>query len=924
MNSEVKRLAKRARTALLAFSALLAVSQRTEAWGFLAHRMVNRKAIDVLPEPLRGFFAANAAFVQEHAIDPDLWRTASAPGENPNHFLDMDDFGMGPIPQFDPSEAHHLARFGKDAVEKGRLPWRVGEVYRELVGAFRARDFTRALERAAVLGHYVGDAHVPLHAVTNYDGQLTGQTGVHNRWESDLVERFERQLEEQVRPPEMRRLGDPVEATLAILGESLAASAAVLESDRALTVGKDLPETSADERFDDSYYSRLYEREAERLTERLARASAAVGSLWFQAWEEAGRPEIDPSFRIPYVRKASRAVLISLDGSPSPLIDDAVSRGIMPHLARLRARGAVARGSLTSLPSKTASGHAALFTGAWSDANGITGNDVPVAGASILEANNGYSSTPLRAEPIWVAAARQGLRVTVVSAPQVYPFGPYLQERRFGGDYGRSLTLFDGYQNADAEDRVYTARDLPLRDVGIWLAPLPAHDGDVREIEIELGGTRIDGLVYGDPSDPAKGFDTLYLGLDRDPGSGITLKPLPANGEDPAAFAALPLAMGGGEAALYFRLFSLAADGSQLLLYRTAPQIIRSSRPRLERPAYEAARGFVGNGAGRAYERGELGAPLWEGGDGTAERRYLETVALVTRQLTRLTDFALEGTAWDLLLTYLPYPDEALHVWFGYLDPALPGHDAALASRLRPHMDRVLSVVDEYVGHISQRAAENTIVAVGADHGMFGATRVVKPNLALAAAGILALDSKGRVDLARSTAVYFPGNSGYVLINRVGREGGIVKPEEEEAIRRRVVATLKAIRDPWTGKPIVLDVLDGRGKREPAIGGPTGGDLYLSLAPGYDLSAQGGSEVVEKKRPRGVHSVNPERPDMHAAFALAGPGVAAGADLGVIRQIDIAPTLCALLGIGPPLHATGRVLEKALSRPASSGVARAR
>jgi arylsulfatase A-like enzyme len=67
-----------------------------------------------------------------------------------------------------------------------------------------------------------------------------------------------------------------------------------------------------------------------------------------------------------------------------------------------------------------------------------------------------------------------------------------------------------------------------------------------------------------------------------------------------------------------------------------------------------------------------------------------------------------------------------------------------------------------------------------------------------------------------------------------------------------------------------------------------------------------------KIAPRGEHFLDPEQPDMHAAFALAGPGVKEGADLGLIRQIDVAPTLCLLLGIEPPAQATGEVLRSAL------------
>jgi predicted AlkP superfamily phosphohydrolase/phosphomutase len=207
-------------------------------------------------------------------------------------------------------------------------------------------------------------------------------------------------------------------------------------------------------------------------------------------------------------------------------------------------------------------------------------------------------------------------------------------------------------------------------------------------------------------------------------------------------------------------------------------------------------------------------------------------------------------------------------------------------------------------------------VAVGADHGMGGASGVVKPNVALKQAGLLALDAAGHIDLSRTRAVYFPGNSAYFLVNRTDREGGIVKPEEEDTVRREVASALQGIRDPGTGRAVVTAVIDPREAKgkDPGIGGPEGGDLYLALLPGYDLSADADGSVVEPIAPKGVHFLNPERPEMMASFVVAGPGVAAGARLGPIRQIDIAPTLCALLGISPPAQATGRVLREALAR----------
>lgn len=893
---------------------LLALATHAGAWGFTAHRMVNRKAISTLPKPLRGIFEANADYLAEHSIDPDLWRTAGKPLEGPNHFVDMDAFGAYPFDAIPRVEAEHLRVHGKDAIDNGRLPWRVGEVYAELVAAFRDGDTARVLESAAVLGHYVGDAHVPLHAARNHDGQLSGQTGLHARWEWKLLERFERQIEASLLPAAARRIEDPVAFTFQALIESYARSLETLASDRESAGPRDFLETAEDDRYDDAYYSKLFEKEGLRLTSRLSASATAVGSLWLSAWDDAGRPALDASFRFPYVRKGAKAILVSLDGSSAPLLDDAVRRGVMPRLARVRQAGAVGR-SLTALPCKTAAGHAALFTGAWSDVNGISGNTMPVAGGPIDSLQDGFDSGGLLAEPLWITAARQGLNVAVVSAPQAHPFAPFLEGRRFGGNFGWNLTLMDAYQGRDRSgDAVYGARDLGRRPASGWKAPLPPHHGQVREVALSVVGRTLPGLLYDDPEDPVRGFDSLALALSKDVPDRIVLKPRPALGPDASAFAALAVPLGEGKAALYFRLFSLSPDGRELLLYRTEPALIRSNRPRVAEAAIEDAGGFVGNGASWRYSEGALGSPLWMGGDGTAERRYLETVALVARQFTRLSELAATRTRFDLLITYLPLPDEFFHLWVGHLDPALPGHDPTLAARLRPFVDQALRLVDAHFGRLADLAGRDTILAVGADHGMAGVALFVSPNVALARSGLLALDAKGRPDLARTKALYSPANSGYVLINSTSRSRGIVAPAEEADVRRRVALALMAVVDPATREPVIPGVREPGPGQEPGIGGPTGGEIYLSLRPGWDTDERTTGALTGRAEPRGEHRTDPERPEMHAAFVLAGPGVAAGVDLGEMRQIDVAPTLSVLLGIDPPAQATGKVLERALAR----------
>jgi hypothetical protein len=562
------RLGLRAAAAL---ALVLAVPAAAGAWGFPAHRLVNGKAIGALPEGLRLVFTGNAAYVREHSIDPDLWVMAGVKGEGENHFLDLDSFGAYPFDAIPRDEQEHVRRHGEKAItEAGRLPWRVAEVHRDLVLAFRARDAARILERAAVLGHYVADAHVPLHAVTNYDGQLTGQKGVHGRWEAVLFARFERQVEPLVAPAAARPPGPPVPAIFDVLLASYEYAQSSLAADRETAGERDFVETTEDDRYDDAYYSRLFEREGPRLVARLTAAAETVAGLWLSAWEEAGRPEVDASFRVPFVRGESRLVVVILEGATARLIEDGIARGLMPQLAGLRRGAALGRLAGASAPGS-------LQEELW------TGRE---------QASPSESRAGLSAEPLWVTAAREGLTATVVGVPLAYPFAPFLAERRFGGNFDRRLAL---------------------------LAPDPAR-------------------------------------------AGRTLSNRP----------------------------SAAADA-------------------------DAEGGLVASGDAEAYARGQLGRPLWKQGNGTAERRYLESARLCARQHERMATLALDRTRWSLVALHLPYPGEALRLWADRLDPARPGHDPALATRLRPFADEALSLADSWLGAIARRLPDDAVLALAGD-----------------------------------------------------------------------------------------------------------------------------------------------------------------------------------------------------------------
>jgi len=279
--------------AVLALALCLAVPVPSFAWGFAAHKLIAERAIALLPQELRPLFEKHRAFIVERSIDPDLWRTAGFESEPPNHFLDIDHEAFGPYP-FEglPRELDAaVQKFGREFVTgQGMLPWRVQEFSGELLRAFeslkRPNPPAYALDNivfyAAILAHYVADGHVPLHAVVNYDGQLTEQHGLHGRWESELFERNQHKvaLAPSARAPVTR----PRDFMFDVLLASNRLAAGVLEADRKAADGR--------EYYDDAYFDAFGAAQLPVLTRRLNESIAAVAAVIAGAWGEAGRPAV--------------------------------------------------------------------------------------------------------------------------------------------------------------------------------------------------------------------------------------------------------------------------------------------------------------------------------------------------------------------------------------------------------------------------------------------------------------------------------------------------------------------------------------------------------------------------------------------------------------------------------------------------------
>jgi hypothetical protein len=277
------------RTRFIAGLTLLAVivaPRPAAAWGIEVHKFIMARAIALLPSEIRPYFQKFEAGVVEHAGDPDLWRTVGWVEEPPRHFVDMDAYGPYPFKDLPHDYDQAVQRYGADFVLKnGTLPWRTEEIYKKLVEAFTqkapyARENIRLF--SSVLAHYVADAHQPFHAAVNYDGQLTGQWGVHSRFESELFDRYGQKL--HLSPAVPASIGNPREFSFGALTASFSLVQPILDADKAAVDGREF--------YDDEYFERFLKGVKPILEKRLSDSIGAVAGMISAAWAEAGRPAV--------------------------------------------------------------------------------------------------------------------------------------------------------------------------------------------------------------------------------------------------------------------------------------------------------------------------------------------------------------------------------------------------------------------------------------------------------------------------------------------------------------------------------------------------------------------------------------------------------------------------------------------------------
>jgi len=168
--------------------ALFVLMLTLSSWGFLIHKTVQQLAVYELPNAIKPFFYQNMENLVYNAPRPDIRRNTDST-EATKHFIDLEAFGPNAANDMPLDWPSALAKYGHDSLVKyGYVPYQVVFMKEKLVKAFKDKNKDSILFYAADLGHYIGDANVPLHTTINYDGQLTNQKGLHSLWESMIPE----------------------------------------------------------------------------------------------------------------------------------------------------------------------------------------------------------------------------------------------------------------------------------------------------------------------------------------------------------------------------------------------------------------------------------------------------------------------------------------------------------------------------------------------------------------------------------------------------------------------------------------------------------------------------------------------------------------------------------------------------------------
>ncbi|HVZ96206.1 MAG TPA: zinc dependent phospholipase C family protein [Chitinophagaceae bacterium] len=272
-------------------------------WGEWGHKHINRAAVFALPAEMRKFYYNHIDFITEGAVVPDLRRALiNDRNEPPRHYIDIENYNL-PIAELPKTPEEAYRKYDSQFLnQNGLLPWYIQTMMDKLTRAFERRDKSEILFLSTDLAHYVGDAHMPLHTASNYNGQFTGQKGVHALWESEIPEMFGNSY--NFKTGDAQYIANIPDYTWKMIAQSHSLEDTLLSDD--MSVRKKFNKTDLYKKdasgnlvlsygqpvYSDEYARRFNDSMYGMVEQQLRLSIQDVANYWYTAWVNAGKPDL--------------------------------------------------------------------------------------------------------------------------------------------------------------------------------------------------------------------------------------------------------------------------------------------------------------------------------------------------------------------------------------------------------------------------------------------------------------------------------------------------------------------------------------------------------------------------------------------------------------------------------------------------------
>lgn len=255
-------------------------------WGEKGHKLIVKNAMEILPAEMKDFRQLKEYLIAE-AAQPDRRKKYLA-DEFPKHFIDLDffkEFNQARMIE----DRDSLSKIYGDSVVtiNGILPWVLEDTYYKLVSAMKKKQKEKTKELMRDLSHYFADAHQPMHTILNYNGQLSGQTDIHERYESEMVDAHLPELEKVFsKNVKVKKIDNVKNDFFQTVYRSNTRSAILFSADL-VAAGE------ASGKYNALYYKILWFKTKDVTEEAFQEAAEVIAAVYYTAWLEAGKPKFN-------------------------------------------------------------------------------------------------------------------------------------------------------------------------------------------------------------------------------------------------------------------------------------------------------------------------------------------------------------------------------------------------------------------------------------------------------------------------------------------------------------------------------------------------------------------------------------------------------------------------------------------------------